>query len=196
MLKRGFDIFFSLFGLILLSPLLLFISIIIKLGSKGSVIYVQQRVGKNNKNFNLLKFRTMKVDSERKGLLTIGKNDSRITSTGYFLRKYKLDELPQLLNVIKGEMSFVGPRPEVRKYVDMYNKEQKKILEVRPGITDIASIKYRNESELLNGSTDPEKYYIIALMPDKINMNIAYIKDSSLFKDIKVILKTLLAILK
>ena len=137
----------------------------------------------------------MKTDSDRSGLLTVGNRDPRITSAGYYLRKYKLDEIPQLLNVLTGDMSFVGPRPEVRKYVDMYSVEQKNILKVRPGITDLASIKYRNENELLADADDPEKYYINEIMPDKIKINLEYISDRSLFKDIKIILKTLKALL-
>jgi len=137
----------------------------------------------------------MKTDSDRSGLLTVGNRDPRITNAGYYLRKYKLDEIPQLLNVLTGDMSFVGPRPEVRKYVDMYSVEQKNILNVRPGITDLASIKYRNENELLAGADDPEKYYINEIMPDKIRINLEYISDRSILKDIKIILKTLKALL-
>jgi lipopolysaccharide/colanic/teichoic acid biosynthesis glycosyltransferase len=133
----------------------------------------------------------MKTDSAKKGLLTIGGSDPRITKAGYYLRKYKLDELPQLMNVLIGDMSFVGPRPEVRKYVKLYNDDQKKVLEARPGITDVASIQYRNENELLKSSENPEEYYIKEIMPDKLKMNIRYINDRSFFKDIKVILKTI-----
>ena len=189
MLKRIFDIIFSILGLIILSPVLLIIAIIIKSDSKGPVIYKQLRVGKNGIDFNVLKFRTMKTDSDKEGLLTVGGRDSRITGSGYFIRKYKLDEFPQLLNVLKGEMSFVGPRPEVRKYVLLYNEEQRKVLEVRPGITDIASITYRNENELLEKADDPEKFYIEEIMPDKIRLNLEYLKDRSFLNDIKIILK-------
>ncbi len=191
MLKRSFDIFFSFFGLIILSPLFLLIFVMVKTDSKGPVIYKQTRVGKNGKDFSVLKFRSMKQDSESKGLLTVGGKDPRITKTGYFIRKYKLDELPQLINVLKGDMSFVGPRPEVRKYVLLYDEVQKKVLDVNPGITDVASIKYRNENEMLEGSDDPESFYIKEIMPVKLKMNLEYINDRSFFKDIKVILNTL-----
>ena len=145
MIKRIFDIVFSISGLILLSPVLIVIAILIRFDSKGPVLYKQTRVGRNNKDFKLLKFRTMNPDSDSKGLLTVGGRDPRITKTGYYLRKFKLDEFPQLINVLYGEMSFVGPRPEVRKYVDLYTEDQKKVLDVSPGITDVASIKYKNE---------------------------------------------------
>lgn len=195
MLKRIFDIVFSIAGLIILSPVFLIIAVIIKTDSKGPVIYKQLRVGKNGKDFNVLKFRSMKTDSDKSGLLTVGGKDSRITKSGYFIRKYKLDEFPQLVNVMKGDMSFVGPRPEVRKYVSLYNENQKKVLEVRPGITDIASITYRNENELLEKAKDPETYYINEIMPDKIRLNLEYLNDRSFLKDIKVILKTIGAII-
>lgn len=194
MLKRIFDILFSLTGLIILSPLFFIIIIAVKFNSKGSSLYVQKRVGVNGKDFNLYKFRTMFLDSDKKGLLTVGGRDPRITGTGYYLRKYKLDELPQLYNVLKGDMSFVGPRPEVRKYVNLYSKEQKKVLSIRPGITDVASIKYRNENEILDGQENPEEYYIENILPDKINMNLNYLNDRSFFKDVKVIFNTLTAI--
>ncbi len=191
MLKRSFDIFFSICGLIILSPLFLIICVMVKTDSKGPVIYKQTRVGKNGKDFSVLKFRSMKQDSESKGLLTVGGKDPRITRTGYFIRKYKLDELPQLINVLKGDMSFVGPRPEVRKYVLLYDEIQKNVLNVNPGITDVASIKYRNENELLEGLDDPESFYIKEIMPVKLKMNLEYINDRSFFKDVKVILNTL-----
>jgi lipopolysaccharide/colanic/teichoic acid biosynthesis glycosyltransferase len=194
LLKRIFDILFSLTGLIILSPLFIIIIIAVKFNSKGSSLYVQKRVGVNGKDFNLYKFRTMFLDSDKKGLLTVGGRDPRITGTGYYLRKYKLDELPQLYNVLKGDMSFVGPRPEVRKYVNLYSKEQKKVLSIRPGITDVASIKYRNENEILDGQENPEEYYIENILPDKINMNLNYLNDRSFFKDVKVIFNTLTAI--
>lgn len=190
MIKRAFDIFFSGIGLIIVFPVFLLISIYIKLDSKGPVFYRQIRVGRNNFDFTLIKFRTMRTDSEQKGLLTVGHRDSRITSSGFFLRKFKLDELPQLINVFKGEMSFVGPRPEVRKYVELYDDAQKKILNVSPGITDVASLKYRNENELLEKAQDPEKYYILEIMPDKIKLNLEYMSDRSFFKDVKIICKT------
>lgn len=194
MLKRIFDIFFSAVGLIILSPVFIILAIIIKLDSKGPVFYKQSRVGKNNKDFSLYKFRSMDPDSDKKGLLTVGGRDPRITRSGYYLRKFKLDEFPQLINVLKGEMSFVGPRPEVRKYVDIYTESQKKVLDVSPGITDVASIKYRNENELLEKAEDPERFYIENIMPDKIDLNLEYIKERSVFKDFKVILKTLTSV--
>jgi len=195
MIKRAFDIFFSFTGLIILSPALIILAVIIKSDSKGPVIYKQSRVGRDNRDFMLWKFRTMREDSDKAGLLTVGGKDPRITKAGYFLRKYKLDELPQFVNILKGEMSFVGPRPEVRKYVELYDSEQKKVLRVRPGLTDIASIKYRNESELLKEAPDPEAFYIKEIIPDKIRLNLEYLNDNSVFKDIKVILKTFRAII-
>ncbi len=196
MLKRVFDILFSFLGIIILSPVFLIIAIIIKADSKGPVIYKQVRVGRSGKDFSLLKFRTMRTDSDKEGLLTVGGRDSRITKSGYNLRKYKADEFPQLINVFKGDMSFVGPRPEVRKYVNLYSESQRKVLDVRPGITDIASIKYRNENELLESSKDPENYYINEIMPDKIRLNLEYLKNRSFFKDLKIIFQTFGAIVK
>ncbi len=190
-MKRIFDFVCSFCGLLVLLPVFIFISLWVGLTSKGGVFYKQKRVGKNNKDFSLYKFRSMAVGSDKKGLLTVGGKDSRITKAGYYLRKYKLDELPQLLNVLKGDMSLVGPRPEVRKYVDMYTKEQMKVLSVRPGITDPASIKYRNENELLSKVDNPEKYYIENIMPDKISLNLQYIESRSLFGDIQLIFKTI-----
>lgn len=194
MLKRIFDILFAAAGLIILLPVFIIVAVIVKLDSKGPVIYKQSRVGKGNRDFELFKFRSMKPDSDVSGLLTVGGRDPRITGSGYYLRKFKLDELPQLINVLNGEMSFVGPRPEVRKYVDIYNEEQKKVLSVSPGITDVASIKYRNENELLEKADDPERYYVENIMPDKISLNLEYIDQRSLLKDLKVILKTLSAV--
>lgn len=195
-MKKIFDLSFALIGTILLSPLFLIAAIWIKIDSKGKIFYKQTRVGKNNTDFSLYKFRTMRADSDKSGLLTVGGRDNRITGAGYYLRKFKLDELPQLINIIKGEMSFVGPRPEVRKYVDLYNDEQKKVLSVLPGITDIASIKYRNENELLEKADDPEEYYIEYVMPDKLKLNLEYIEQRSFGNDIKVIFKTLSAIFR
>jgi len=195
LVKRLFDIIFSLIGLVFLAPFLILITIIIKADSKGPVFYIQKRVGKGNKDFRLFKFRSMRIDSDISGLLTVGNKDPRITSSGYYLRKYKLDEIPQLYNVLKGEMSFVGPRPEVRKYVELYNEDQMKVLEVKPGITDLASIKYRNENELLADSEDPEGLYTNEIMPDKIKINLEYISDRSLLKDIRIIIKTLKAVI-
>jgi lipopolysaccharide/colanic/teichoic acid biosynthesis glycosyltransferase len=196
MIKRLFDIFFSLFGLAVLLPILLVIAILIKIESKGSVFYRQTRVGKNNQDFKIFKFRTMLIGSDKKGLLTLGDNDSRVTKVGYLLRKYKLDEMPQLINVLQGSMSFVGPRPEVRKYVNYYSQEDLEILQVKPGITDYASIAFRDEAELLKDTNNPEKLYIEDIMPQKIALNKKYIVNPSVFIDIKIILKTFLSILK
>ena len=191
MVKRIFDIIFSLLGLLLLSPLFIILAILVVLESPGGVFYKQIRVGRGNKDFGLYKFRSMHTGSDKKGLLTVGAKDSRITRTGYILRKYKLDELPQLINVLTGDMSFVGPRPEVRKYVDMYTPEQLKVLDVKPGITDYASIKFRNESELLSKAADPEDYYIKVVMPEKLSYNKEYIENNSFWLDIKLIFMTL-----
>lgn len=191
MLKRLFDIFISLIGLICLLPFLLLIMILISIDSRGGVFYLQTRVGINNKDFRLFKFRTMHVNADKKGLLTVGGRDSRITRIGYYLRKYKLDELPQLLNVFFGTMSLVGPRPEVRKYVDLYTIEQAKILEVKPGITDYASLEYFDENELLAKSQEPEKTYVEEIMPAKLKLNAKYIEELGLLTDIRIILKTL-----
>lgn len=190
-MKRLFDIVFSFLGLIFLSWLFIIIAIAVGLTSKGGVFYTQKRVGRHNKDFILYKFRSMKVDSDKKSLITIGNRDSRITSVGYFIRKYKLDELPQLLNVFKGDMSFVGPRPEVRYYVDMYTDDQKKVLDFRPGITDPASIAYRNENELLSTKDNPKEYYIQVVMPDKIRINLQYQAKRTFFSDIKIIFLTI-----
>ena len=190
-MKRLFDITASFFGIIILSPLLIFIGLWVGLSSKGGVFYKQIRVGKNNKDFKLYKFRSMRVNSDKQGLLTVGSKDSRITTAGYFIRKYKIDELPQLFNVLKGDMSFVGPRPEVRRYVDLYSEEQMKVLSVRPGITDPASIKYRNENDILSSQSNPEEYYIQHIMPDKLKINIDYINTQTFIKDIKIIFQTI-----
>lgn len=190
-MKRLFDVVCSFFGLLVLSPLFVFLSLWVGLGSKGGVFYKQKRVGRFNKDFTLYKFRSMRVGADKKGLLTIGGKDSRVTKAGFFIRKYKLDELPQLLNVLKGDMSFVGPRPEVRKYVDMYTERQLKVLDVRPGITDLASIKYRNENDLLATADNPEQYYIDFVMQDKLALNLQYIETRSFLGDIKLIFRTI-----
>ena len=189
-MKRIFDLTASFIGLLILFPFLLVIALFVGLGSRGGVFYRQIRVGRYGKDFRLWKFRTMRPDSDKKGLLTVGGRDPRVTSIGYFLRKYKLDELPQLLNVLSGDMSLVGPRPEVRKYVEMYNAEQKRVLTVRPGITDYASIEYSNENELLAKSADPERTYIEEVMPAKLKLNMKYIDEKAALKDVKIILKT------
>jgi lipopolysaccharide/colanic/teichoic acid biosynthesis glycosyltransferase len=193
-MKRIFDIVFSFIGIIILLPIFILISLIILFDSKGGIFYRQIRVGKNNKDFKILKFRTMYPDSDKKGLLTVGSKDNRITKTGYFLRKYKLDELPQLFNVLTGDMSFVGPRPEVRKYVEMYNEVQKKVLTVRPGITDYASIEYRNENDILAKSQNPEQTYIKEIMPAKLELNLKYIREKNIITDLKIIYRTVIKI--
>lgn len=194
-MKRFFDIVSSLFGLVILSPLFLIVAIWIKIDSKGPVFYRQVRVGRENKDFYLVKFRTMRIGADKGSLVTIGGRDSRVTRSGYWLRKFKIDELPQLLNVLKGEMSFVGPRPEVRHYVDYWTPEQMHVLDVRPGITDPASIKFHNESELLEKSDNPESYYIHEIMQEKIGMYLEYVANASFFKDLKIIFKTFKVIL-
>lgn len=195
MFKRLFDIVFSALGIIILSPLFLMLWFAVKLESRGPVFFLQTRVGKNNIDFKLYKFRSMFLDSELHGQLTVGMRDPRITNVGYTLRKYKLDELPQLLNVLKGDMSLVGPRPEVRKYVNIYTPEQMMVLEVSPGITDYASIQFINENQLLANAENPDEYYINNIMPKKLEMNLQYIKSNNPFKDIILILKTIFRII-
>jgi len=195
MLKRLFDVVFSLIGMILLFPILLLISILIKLDSKGPILFIQGRVGKNNKDFNIFKFRTMRVLSDKKGLLTLGNNDSRITKMGYVLRRYKIDEFPQLINILKGDMSFVGPRPELRYYVNFYTDDDMKIFKVRPGITGLASLKYRNEVELLKAAKDPEAFFIKTIIPDKLKYNKAYISKQNFFFDLKLIGLTIIKVI-
>ena len=193
---RFFDILFSAIGLILLSPLFLIFWLLIKLGSKGPGFFIQERIGKDGKPFGLYKFRSMRTDSENEGLITIGTHDHRITRIGHFIRKYKFDELPQLLNVLKGDMSLVGPRPEVRKYTDMYTDEQRKVLCVRPGITDYASIEYVNENELLSKADDPERMYIEKVMPDKIKLNMKYLEHYTVGEYFKIIFLTFKSLVK
>lgn len=194
-MKRLFDIFFSLIGLVVVSPIFMLLALLIKLESHGPIFFFQTRVGLNNKDFKLFKFRSMYVNAESKGQLTVGAKDPRITKVGYFIRKYKLDELPQLLNVLIGNMSLVGPRPEVRKYVSLYNPEQLKVLTVKPGITDKASILFINENELLAQAENPEEYYIKEIMPAKININLIYIAKPTLLADVGIILQTIRKIL-
>ena len=195
MAKRVFDLLFSVIGLVAITPVMLILAFIITIDSKGGVFYKQVRIGKNQKPFSLYKFRSMRTDADKKGLLTVGNNDSRITKIGYYLRKYKLDELPQLINVLFGNMSFVGPRPEVEKYVELYNQEQLMVFNVKPGITDWASIKYVNENEILAKSSQPEKTYIEEIMPAKLKLNLEYVKHNNVFVDIKIILLTIKAII-
>ena len=189
-MKRLFDIIVSACGLLVLSPVFLIMAIWIKQDSNGPVFYRQVRVGRHNKDFRIFKFRSMRVGADKGGLVTIGGRDPRITRSGYFIRKYKLDEFPQLINVLLGEMSVVGPRPEVRHYVNYWTPEQMRILDVRPGITDPASIKFRNENELMEKAEDPEDYYINVIMQEKIKLYLEYIQNASCWSDIKLIFKT------
>lgn len=190
MLKRTFDVVASGLGLIVLSPLFAVLAIWIKADSKGPVFYRQVRVGRHNRDFRLYKFRSMRPDSDKKGLITVGGHDPRVTRSGYYIRKYKLDELPQLINVFLGDMSLVGPRPEVRKYVDMYTPEQMRVLDVRPGITSLASIRYRNENDILAKASDPDRAYVTQVMPDKIAIDLEYVPKASLLTDIRLIFMT------
>lgn len=189
-MKRTFDIVMSGLGLVCLSPLFLVLAVWIKCDSKGPVFYRQIRVGRNNKDFRLFKFRSMRPDSDKLGLITVGGHDPRVTRSGYYIRKYKLDEFPQLINVFKGDMSLVGPRPEVRKYVNMYTPEQMHVLDVRPGITSLASIRYRNENDILAEAEDPDRCYIEKIMPEKIAIDMEYVDKASLWTDIKLIFST------
>ena len=195
MLKRIFDITLSLFGLIILLPFMLIVAILIKIDSKGPIFFKQIRVTKDGREFKIFKYRTMKVGSDKYSQITVGK-DGRITKIGSFLRKYKLDEIPQLINVLVGDMSLVGPRPEVPKYVNLYTEEQKEILKVRAGITDYASIEFSNENDLLASEENPEKAYIEKVMPKKIELNKKYLSEISVLTDIKIILLTIKKILK
>lgn len=189
-MKRLFDIIAAGCGLIVLSPLLLIVSVWIKLDSKGPVFYRQVRVGRSNKDFRIFKFRSMRIGSDKGSLVTIGGRDPRVTNSGYYIRKYKLDELPQLINVFMGDMSLVGPRPEVRHYVNYWTLEQMHVLDVRPGITDPASIKFRNENILMENADNPEEYYINVIMQEKIKLYLEYVKNTSFINDIKLVLET------
>lgn len=193
-MKRLFDICFSAVFILCLLPFGILLSLAIALDSRGGVFFKQIRVGKNGVHFGLFKFRTMRPDSESKGQITVGARDNRITRVGYFLRKYKLDELPQLLNILFGQMSVVGPRPEVPKYVELYTPDQLSVLKVRPGLTDYASLEYFSENELLAASSDPESTYRQKIMPAKLALNQRYIKEMGFFTDIKIILRTVKAI--
>lgn len=194
--KRCFDIFFSLLGILFLLLLFLFVAIAIKCSSKGPVLFKQERVGKNGKTFKIWKFRSMVVDAEAKGRQITTDGDSRITKVGKFIRKTKIDELPQLFNVLSGKMSFVGPRPEVPRYVELYTDEQRKVLTVKPGITDLASIEYRNENDLLKEAEDPDRKYIEEIMPAKLELNLKYIEKAGFFYDIGLIFKTVFKVIK
>ena len=187
---RFFDTLFSIIGLVLLSPLFTVLYFLIRIESQGGGFYSQERIGKNGKPFKLFKFRSMRIGSDKKGLITIGEKDNRITKTGFILRKYKLDELPQLWNVFIGDMSLVGPRPEVKKYTDLYTEEQKQVLQVRPGITDWASIKYVDENKILGESKDPDDAYVNLIMPNKIKLNMVYIQHQTLGEYFKIIFTT------
>ena len=193
---RFSDIVFSLFGLLFFSPLFLIVALWIIINDPGSVFYRQQRVGKNNKDFGLLKFRSMRVGADKMSLITIGDRDPRVTRAGYYIRKYKIDELPQLWNVFIGDMSLVGPRPEVRRYVDLYTEEQRQVLSVRPGITDYASIEYIDENRLLAASKDPDKTYITEIMPAKIALNMKWIHHQTIGEYFKIIFLTLTKIIR
>ena len=189
-MKRIFDIVASGLGLLVLSPLFLVIAIWIKLDSPGPVFYKQVRVGRHNKDFRIFKFRSMRVGSDKGSLVTIGGHDPRVTRSGYFIRKFKIDELPHLINVFIGDMSLVGPRPEVRHYVNYWTPEQMHVLDVRPGITDPASIKFRNENELMEKAESPEDYYINVIMQEKIKLYLEYVRNASFWYDIQLIFKT------
>lgn len=193
---RFCDIVFSFFGMLLLSPLFLIVAIWIMIDDPGAVFYRQQRVGRNNQDFGLLKFRSMRIGADKMSLITIGDRDPRVTHAGYYIRKYKIDELPQLWNVLIGDMSLVGPRPEVRRYVDIYTPEQRIVLSVRPGITDYASIEYIDENRLLSASDDPDKTYIEQIVPAKIALNMKWINHQSIGEYFKIILLTLTKIIR
>ena len=189
-MKRLFDIVASTLGLLILSPVFIIVAIWIKLDSPGPVFYRQTRVGRHNNDFRIFKFRAMRVGSDKGSLVTIGGRDPRVTRSGYFIRKFKIDELPQLINVFTGDMSLVGPRPEVRHYVNYWTPDQMRVLDVRPGITDPASIRFRNENELLEKAQDPERYYIDVIMQEKIKLYLEYVEKSSFWYDIKLIFQT------
>ncbi len=192
---RAFDLLLSISGIVILFPIFLVIAITLKIDCKGPVLYLQKRVGKNGSDFMLYKFRTMRTDADKLGLLTVGSNDPRITRVGAILRKYKLDELPQLWNVLTGEMSIVGPRPEVRRFTDLYSQAQKKLIfSVRPGITDYASIEYSNENILLSTVPDPEQYYVNELLPAKIRLNLLFIQNPSFGNYLQIIFRTIFKI--
>ena len=195
-MKRAFDFLFSLFILVLFFPIGFVISILILFSSPGGIFYMQERIGRQGFPFKLYKFRSMRIDADQSGKLTVGMKDPRITQVGIFIRKYKLDEFPQFINVLRGEMSIVGPRPEVREFVALYTDIQKRVLEVKPGITDYASIEYFNENELLAASDDPKKTYIEEIMPDKLKINQKYLANPTLSHDLKIIFKTILRVLK
>tara|TARA_B100001287_G_scaffold102837_1_gene86407 strand:- start:3663 stop:4253 length:591 start_codon:yes stop_codon:yes gene_type:complete len=195
-MKRAFDLLCSLFILVLFFPFGFIISLLILFSSPGGIFYRQERIGRNGVPFKLYKFRSMRLNAEASGKLTVGMKDPRITDIGVFIRKYKLDEFPQFFNVLKGDMSLVGPRPEVQEFVALYSDAQKKVLEVKPGITDYASIEYFNENELLAASDNPKKTYVEEIMPDKLALNQKYLANPSLAHDLKIIFMTIQKVLK
>ena len=190
-LKRTVDVMAAGGGLVLLAPVLVLLALMVKWTSPGPVFFGQERVGRGGRNFRILKFRTMVADAERRGLHITAGGDPRITPVGRFLRRYKMDELPQLWNVLAGDMSLVGPRPEVAKYVALYSPEQRRVLEVRPGITDPASLAYRHEEALLAQAADPERFYVETVMPAKLRINLDYINHRTFVRDFAVLLRTL-----
>jgi lipopolysaccharide/colanic/teichoic acid biosynthesis glycosyltransferase len=192
--KRVFDFTFSLFGLLTLSPVLVVAALAIKLGSSGPVLYRGIRAGRFGRPFPMFKFRTMVANADKIGGPSTAEDDPRITRVGAFLRRFKLDELPQLINVLRGEMSFVGPRPEVMEEVNLYTPEEKRLLEVVPGITDWASIRFRNEGEILRGSPDPHQTYREKIRPEKIRLGLEYVSKRSLLVDCEILIRTLLAL--
>jgi len=192
---RFFDLIISLALIIILFPFFIVIGILVNISSNGPIFFLQKRVGLNNVDFTLFKFRTMYLDSDKTSLLTIGGKDKRITPIGYFLRNYKIDELPQLINVLIGQMSLVGPRPEVRKYVNMYDDSEKEVLSIKPGITDWASIIFRNENELMKKSSNPELYYVDVILPQKIELNNIYVRRKNLVEYFKILFVTILKII-
>lgn len=194
-MKRTVDICISLLILAFFLPFGLLLMLFISLESAGGVFYLQERVGRNGQLFKLIKFRSMRPNADKESQITIGNRDPRITRTGYFIRRFKLDEFPQFINVIKGDMSIVGPRPEVPHYVKLYTAEQKKVLAAKPGITDYASLAYFNENEILAKAADPQKVYLEQIMPAKIELNQRYLSDPSIFKDFKIIWLTALKII-
>ena len=195
-MTRLFDILISFFGLLVLSPVLIIVALIIVIDDPGPVFYRQLRVGRYGRDFRIFKFRSMRVNADKAGLITVGDRDPRVTRAGYYIRKYKIDELPQLLNVLIGDMSLVGPRPEVRRYVDLYTEEQRRVLSVRPGITDYASIEYVDENRLLAASDDPDSTYIHEIMPAKIALNMRYINHPTLGEYLRILFLTIKAILR
>ena len=186
----------SAVGLVFLAPFFLLFALAIKTDSSGSVFYLQYRVGKGGRPFRLFKFRTMRVGADRSAPITVGQRDPRITAVGVFLRRFKLDELPQLINVLTGEMTLVGPRPELKKFVDLYTEEQRQVIAVTPGITDYASIEFSNENEMLEGKSDPIEFYVREIMPKKLSLNLKYIREQSFWLDIKIIFQTIVHIMK